>query len=124
MSGTMRSIPGAVLAYLWRSIVALPSPEPQARFSGMGQANSNSRRVCASGSRLLVRSNKLSLRQDVPSHSLFQLRFRWLSQVRENRVQRIQLVKVAVPTDRWTRTPVTNSFPVVPSFLRAHGQCL
>src|SRR5262245_53534145 len=65
---------------------------------------------------LLVGANELRGAEDVAGERLFEFRFGWRIEIRQDRVERVEFEEIAVSADRWTRAAVAGAFPVVLSF--------
>src|SRR3954462_15755831 len=65
---------------------------------------------------LLVRPHEHGLAEDVAMHRLLEIRLARFAEIAEHDVQRVQLVKVAVASDRWARAVETGAVPVVDAF--------
>src|SRR5687767_15574705 len=69
-------------------------------------------------SSLLVGPDQLDLPQDMSLHLLLQVGFGRLPQISQSRIERVQLVKVAVSSDRRAGAAVSGALPVVDAFAR------
>src|SRR5689334_12294124 len=92
-----------------------------ARAAGTRQLDS---REQTNSSALLICPYQLSLTNNVALHGLFELCLGRLLQVRQHRVQRVELMEVAVTADWRAWASVASTLPVVHAFLGSHGQCL
>src|ERR687891_64051 len=71
------------------------------------------RRCFESALTLLVRAHEPALGKDVAFHGLLDPRFRGLAEVAQDRVQRVELVEVAVAPDGRAGPTVAGAAPVV-----------
>jgi len=65
-----------------------------------------------SGATFLVSPHEVGFCEDVSTHGLFKVRLDH-AEVRENRIECIKLVKVAVSTFRWARAAIAQPLPIV-----------
>ena len=66
-----------------------------------------------SGATFLVIPHEVGFCEDVSAHGIFEVRLRDHAEVRENRIECIKLVKVAVSTFRWARAAISQPLPIV-----------
>ena len=62
---------------------------------------------------LLISADQLGVSDNMTVHRLFQIRFGRPIQVGQNRIQRVELVKVAVISDLRAWSAITRTMPVV-----------
>ena len=70
----------------------------------------------------LVRANKLRARENMVGHRLFKSCLRGRAEIRKLHVERVQLVKVSMPTNWRTRPSIAGAFPVIQAFSRPRWQ--
>ena len=61
----------------------------------------------------LILPHQLRMAENVPMHGLFHRRFGRSAQIRQNRIQRLQLEKIAVTSHGRARPPITHALPII-----------
>src|SRR5712691_8201965 len=68
---------------------------------------------------MLVSTDQFGPREYMALHCFFERGLGWFPQVRDNRIERIKLVKIAMSANRRTGAAVTGALPVIQALQRA-----
>src|SRR5215470_17022724 len=90
-----------------------------ARSGGRRGTSSRSQAKPPALATLLIRARQHCLAENMTLHGALEVCLRRTLEIRQCRIERVQLVEIAMTADRWTRSAVAGAVPVVHAFARA-----